>query len=148
MIDSLVFPGQLIEPHVGVLGDQHEARHPVQIGTEALGLGHQVVAARRAKQSHGGALSLRAEDRDHRRAGAGEDRFLFLADEIEAAQHAIEILPQDDAPAPAHELQLAQQRIGRTQRRQTKKIDQVLIVGDPNAGCVAKNSSQPAMTSG
>ena len=40
---TLVFLGQLVEPDIGVLGDQDQARHPVLIGAEALVLG--VVAA-------------------------------------------------------------------------------------------------------
>ncbi|MBS1252126.1 MAG: hypothetical protein MAG451_01162 [Anaerolineales bacterium] len=86
---TLVLLRQLIEPHVGVLSDHHDLRHPVAVRTEPLGLDFQPCKV------------------DHpRRPPAEEAHLLLFFDEIQAAQQTIEVAAQHIAPLLTDMLEL------------------------------------------
>ena len=96
---ALVFFGELVEPDVGVLGDQHQARHPILVLAEALVF--RVVMA--GKSQHGRSPAETA------RTGVADD---LLLDKIDAAQDSHdEIFAQDGPPAFEQVLQLGLERM-------------------------------------
>jgi len=89
-----VLAGELIQPDIGVLGDQDGLGHPVQIRGKAFFLQRQ-----------------RGVVVDAGRARAGEGDPFLLADHVEPAQQALDGTPEEGSPPVTDVGQLAGQRV-------------------------------------
>ncbi len=113
---TLVGFGELVEPHVGVFGQEHQAGHPFAVGAEALGL------------QFGGRAVVEG-DGDGAGAETGERQLFFFFHQVEAGKQAVEIAPQKLTPAGADELQLAGEGMGHGHGGGAQHVDQILLVG-------------------
>ncbi len=123
---ALVFFGQLVEPDIGVLGDQHEARHPVLILAEAFVFGIVVPA----KGQHGRIAAEPARTR------APDDLF---PDKVNAAQDPDDkTFTQDRSPAFEQVFQLGLERVGGAPGRGEQRIEESLAAGSETRFCHEK----------
>ncbi len=83
---------ELIEPDVGVLGDEDHLGHPCLIRAEAL-------------------VFRLVELVDAAGAWAQEDGLFLLGDQVEAAEEPVKVLAQQGSPALLHELELTGERV-------------------------------------
>ncbi len=109
---------QLVQPDVGVLGNQHQPRHPVLVWAETLWL-----AFKFCQSTAGPLISW-----DHRWPRPHERLLIFFLDQVQAAQQPVKIPPQHLCPAGADEFQLVGQGIGVCQCWRPQHINQVLII--------------------
>ena len=109
---TLVLFRKLVEPDIGVFGQQDDLGHPIEIGAVMLQLEF-----------------LFGERRRFDGAGTGENRFVLFGDEIEAAEQAIEICADVLAPLDADVFQLPVQGVGRGQGRSHEQVDQCAGAG-------------------
>ena len=130
---ALVAPRQLVEPDMGALGDEDEARHPRGVAREPLRLGVEAREVRRlaASAAAGAAVAAPAEPQVQAALLLGDD----VERDEEAVEHRVELGAEQAAPVLADVAQLAGEgrRVGSCGR--TQQLDQGLAVG-PDRGQV------------
>ncbi len=117
-----VLAGELVEPDVGALGQQHQARHPVAIHAEALRLQLLVpeLVDAHPPAPRGGLQLLAAVE-------AEPEGALLLAEHVQPEREpAVEPPGQQHSPALPDVAQLARQRLGRGDRRTAEHLHQRL----------------------
>jgi hypothetical protein len=102
---AAVLLGELVQPDERRLGHQHDTRHPVAVGAEALVL---VLQAAQAGADGYGRFRRRMHPHPQR-------DFLFVQD-VQGHDQAVQERRQHQAPARAHVAQLAGQGVGFGQR--------------------------------
>ncbi len=119
-----VGPTQLVEPDVGALGQQHHARHPVEVLAEALDLG---VGLAEAVQRGRVAGRVAVRGAAVRGVEAHPDGTLIFGQHVERDDQPVAEALRDEAPALADPAQLLGQRAGRLERRPAQQRDQVVV---------------------
>ncbi len=119
---------ELVEPDVDGLGEQHHARHPVEVAAEALVL---VLVPAEARDGAGARVAERGRPRPgrHGRVEAQPHRPLFLLEQVEPGEQPEQRVAEQRAPALADERELALERVGRRQRGRAQHVHQVLLLG-------------------
>ncbi len=112
---SCEIAGELLEPHVGVLGQQHEARHPRRIGREAL----RVVGRAELRCLH---LPIPARQVVPIAQGAG---MRLLGQEVKGQREAPAGGGREvGRPVPSDPAQLTGQRVGRGRHGTAQQVHQ------------------------
>ena len=123
--------GELVEPDVGGLGHQHDPRHPVAVLAEALVL---VLEAAQA-----GAVDRRRRPRCRMHPHPEGD--LFLVQDVEGDDQAVQERGQDEPPARADVPELCGQRVRLGQGGRAEEGDQRQALG-PETGLVVEELAQ------
>ncbi|OQA94010.1 MAG: hypothetical protein BWY25_03017 [Chloroflexi bacterium ADurb.Bin222] len=111
---TLILFGELVQPDVGVLGEDDDLRHPIAVRAEGFKL--QL-------------LPLELEGQQGFGAGAkAEEGLAFLGDQVEAAQEPVKIAAQERRPAAADEFQLCFQGVRRVADGREEHVHQIFVV--------------------
>ncbi len=110
---AAVFLRELEKPHIGALGNEHEVRHPVEVGTEPLEL----------------CVVPHPEFRRNGLAGTEKPWLVLFLDKVHAPQDAQQQVLDDVSPVGPDILQLAVERVRRSLGRRSQKVQQGLALG-------------------
>jgi len=108
---AAVLLGKLVQPDVGVLGQEHGARHPLAVRRE----GFELVHAHLVIGHQGGARTEKY-------------RLLLLADQVQMQQQAGLIRRDQIAPLRHNEAQLVFDRVGEATDRQKESLQQTQVL--------------------